>query len=336
MNVKISFNDAELINGFFYAASNLNNEFYKFDENGAEVLFQFEKEPAVRDLFMQTVCVGNRIILTPSSAGKIYVYDFISNDLKGIEFDNRKISNGKFHGCVLCGSNVYFMPFRYPAIISLDLYDYSIEYIVVPCHVLNEGVIQQEPQFVYGYFGENNLNIYRLFSNCLFCMDLNNREIRNRRLPIGDDRIWGYIRRDDYEYVVSENGIFVLKNEVVIFHDNGIKYTDENYLFSACGDENRIIFVPFRRYCPTPLLIIERIDDEHITVKTVSIKTATTFHCFKRYGDRLYLLTNYTHTFIEYDVARDTYRVIISGFSDGIVQESKLFQLREWLSLQLI
>lgn len=334
MKSEIAFNDANLIDGSFYAASNVNNEFYKFDENGAEVLFRFEKEPAVRDLFMQTVCVGDRIILTPLTAGSIYVYNYRSDNLKAIELENRGVDNGKFHGCLLCGNVVFFLPHQYPEMIRLDLVDYSIEYIAVPYHMSGKAIVPQQPQFVYGYAEGDHLKGYRIFSDSLLDMNLKNGEAREYRLPIGDGYIWGYFKQGDYEYVVSETGIFVLKNEMVIFHQKGSQYTNGNYFFTACGSENRIVFAPFRRYHPAEIIIIEHTDDEQISVRFVNIKT--TFHCIRQYGDKVYLLTNRTYTYFEYDVARNTRRVILPGFRDEIEYESKAYPLSEWINLQLI
>lgn len=334
MKSEIIFNDADLIDGSFYAASNVNNEFYKFDENGAEVLFRFEKEPVVKDLFMQTVCVGDRIILTPLSAGSIYIYNYKSDDLIAIAFEDRGVDNGKFHGCLLCGNDVYFLPLRYPEMIRLNLEDYSIEYIAVPYHMTGKAIAPQEPQFVYGYVEEAHLKVYRVFSDRLLDMNLKNGEVREYRLPIGDGYIWGYFKQGDYEYVISESGIFVLKKEAVIFHQKDSQYTNGNYFFTACGSENRIVFAPFRRYQPTSIIIIEHADDEQISVRFVHIKN--TFHCIKQYGDKVYLLTNRTYTYFEYDAVRDTRRVILEGVIDEFVQESKAYPLSEWVGMLLI
>lgn len=334
MKSEIVFNDANLIDGSFYAASNINNEFYKFDENGAEVLFQFEKEPAVRDLFMQTVCVGERIILTPLSARSIYVYNYKSGGLKEIAYEDRGVDISKFHGCLLCGNVVYFLPLRYPEMIKLNLDDYSIEYIAVPYHMSGKAIAPQEPQFVYGYVEEDYLKVYRIFSNRLLDMNLKNGEVREYRLPIGDCYIWGYFKQGDYEYVVSENGIFVLKKETVIFHQKGSQYMNGNYFFTACSSENRIVFAPYRDFRPTAIIIIEHMDDEQISVRFVNIKA--TFHCIRQYGDKVYLLTNHTYTYFEYDVARDTRRVILPGFRDEIEYESKSYPLSNWISTLLI
>lgn len=334
MKRKISFNDADLINSSFYAASNTNNEFYKFDENGAEVLFRFEKEPAVRDLFMQTICAGDCIILTPLSAGSIYVYNYRFDDLKRIEYEDRGVDKGKFHGCLLCGNIVYFLPLRYPEMIRLNLDDYSIEYIPVPYHMSGKAIAPQEPQFVYGYAEGDRLKVYRIFSDSLLDMNLKNGEAREYRLPIGDCYIWGYFKQGDYEYVVSENGIFVLKKGTVIFHQKGSQYTNGNYFFTACGSENKIIFAPFRRYHSTAIIIIEHTNDEQISVRFVGMKT--TFHCIKQYGEKVYLLTNHSYIYFEYDVAHDTRRVILSGFRDEIEYESKSYPLSEWIRILLV
>lgn len=334
MKSEIVFNDANLIDGSFYAASNVNNEFYKFDESGVEKLFQFEQEPAVRDLFMQTVCVGERIILTPLSAGSIYIYDQKSDDLIKIAYEDRGVDNGKFHGCLLCGNVVYFLPLRYPEMIRLDLDDYSIAYIPVPYHRSGKAAAPQEPQFVYGCAEGDHLKVYRVLSDSLLDMNLKNGEVKEYRLPIGDCYIWGYFKQGDYEYVVSENGIFVLKKETVIFHQKDNQYVNGNYFFTACGNENRVVFAPFRRYHPTAIIIIEHTNDGQISVRFVNIRT--TFHCIRQYGDKVYLLTNHAHTYFEYDVARDISRVILPGSRDEIVQESKPYPLSEWISLQLI
>ena len=167
MKLQISFNDVDVIDGDYYAASNTHNGLYRFNENRCELICKFGDEPDVANLFMQTVLYNDKIIFTPSSANYIYIYDVHKNEMIQIPLIDRIVTVAKFHGVAMWKNFAIFICHNYPSLVKLELETYEVEYVKEPIKVLCDESKDTIPRLVYGYVANDILCAPRLYDNIL-------------------------------------------------------------------------------------------------------------------------------------------------------------------------
>jgi len=86
-----------------------------------EYLFQ-------RNLISCLLYVDNRIVMVPFMAKKIWLYDIRQGTWNGLSIYDSECQQ-KFLTAIVYAEKVFFIPYRYPGIIVLDLKDDQIEYI---------------------------------------------------------------------------------------------------------------------------------------------------------------------------------------------------------------
>jgi len=332
MNLKISFNDIEFINGFFYAASNVDNGLYRFNETICELICEFEGENNTQNLFSQTITYEDKIIFTPLLAKNIHIYDIKTNKITRIEIDNKELL-GKFHSVVLWKNNAILLPIDYPSLIKIDLKNYKIEYLNDVMYSLNS-----KASFMnYGYIDEDNLYAVHLYSNTLIKYNLNTNETKLRNMDIVGEKIWGYFVENKTEYILSSEGFFIIKDGNVKYSLKDPSFKEGTYLFSAYKHDNLLFFIPFQYHQPAFPIKIDLFEIEtnqhEMIFKNVICNDKCSFRYIKSVNDKIYTWLNYKNHMIEYEIETNFLKEYPSSAKKNIDFENKNFRFSDWISM---
>ena len=335
MEVQISFNDVDIIDGDYYAASNTHNGLYRFNEDRCELICKFGDEPDVSNLFMQTVLYNDKIIFTPSSANYIYIYDIHKNEMIQIPLIDRAVAIGKFHGVVMWKNFAIFICHSYPALVKLELETYGVEYWEKPIKILYEESNDIMPRLAYGYVAHDTLYAPRMFENVLLVVDLKTGDSKIRTIDNIGQSVWGYFIDDDIEYILSSDGFFIIQNDNILFNKKVKKLDRERYLYSTSKSDKEIYFIPYKSYYSAiPFKVSQYVDlITPIVGKSIISDSKCMFGCVKQINNRLYMLSSRNGTFIEYRIEEDVTIRYKSSIKMDIAVESDMYKLSDWITV---
>lgn len=329
MNSIITFNDCDYYEGFFYAASDIDNSFIRFNRDKSEILFTFDNEKSTNCLFMQSTMVDDRIILTPSNAGSIYIYDCSNEKLTQISLKDAQPIKSKFHGVITYGKNAFFMPVAYPKIVRMDLDNYDIEYINVDYEL--------PADLSYAMKRDGFLISHKLYSKSFFEMDLVEKQVVLKEKNIPCSNVWGYCICQGYEYFITDKGIQITKENKLVYKDEKWELNDGRYLFTPYNYDDKVFFFPFSTGGHTnaiPIVIEKKANDDFVT-KGMNRGLSASFHCVKECARNLYMIRDSDSSVMMFDPKQEAFDVYIKGRLKGLEQERKSFGIEEWVDLQL-
>ena len=143
------------------------------------------EKPEELNLYSDIIKYDNKLVLTPCDAKEIAIYDLKSNTWEKISINKQNNQLGsieKFLFCksVVVGDNAYFIPWRFPAILKLNLKTLNITYLTDWLqHIENE----YNPE-VY-FFREDvvldedeNIILISLYYNMIMSINSKNDEVR--------------------------------------------------------------------------------------------------------------------------------------------------------------
>lgn len=330
MNSEITFNDCDFYDGFFYAASDKDNSFFRFNQEKYERLYIFEDEESCECLFMQSVMVNDKIILTPSNADNIYIYDCNTANCAQVCLKDAKTIRSKFHGLLMHENYAYFIPVAYPQMVRVNIDNYEVDYIELECDFPTE----------LGYAWETNGTMisHKLYSKFTFEMNLHDHGSILMRRNVDCDNIWGYYTSEGYEFFVTNRGIMITNGGNLIFEDRRYVLNRGIYLFTPYIYDDKVLFFPFSTGGHTSAvpIVVEKTENGNYVLHELNGGVPTSFHCIKEYNGKLYMLRNNDCSVVVFDLEQESFDVYIKGALKRIEQERNSFELKEWINLQLM
>lgn len=330
MNSKVTFNDCDFYNGYFYAASDKDKTFFRFNRESYEELFTFDDEDSSDCLFMQSVNVNDKIILAPSNADNIYVYDCNNEEHIQIHIHSSKKIRSKFHGLLAYDNHIYFIPVAFPQMVRMNIDDYKLDYIDVGHDVPIELNYAQEIN--------GSLLSYKLYTKYLFEMNLQNHSSILKEKKVDCKNIWGYYSYGGYDFFVTDAGIKITKGNGIVFEDKSQILNKGIYLFTPYVYDDKVMFFPFSTGGHTSAvpIAIEKLSGDNFTIRELNGSISTCFHCIKQHDGKLYMLRNSDSSVIMFDPSQEMFEVYIKGVLKEVEQERNSFGLEEWLNIQLM
>ena len=330
MNPEISFNDCDFYNGYFYAASDKDNSFFRFNKDHFEKLFVFGDEEAAGCLFMQSIMVKDKIILTPSNARNIYTYDCPNDKLTKLCLNGSEAKKSKFHGILVNGNYAYFIPVAYPQMLRVNIDNNEIDYIDLKC--------DSPAELNYAQEINGSMISYKLYSKKIFEMNLHDNISLMQAKDISCNSIWGYYVYDGREFLVTDSGIQIISDNTLIFEDKKYELNRGIYLFTPYVYRDKIFFFPFSTGGHTSAVpvVIEKKSNNDYELRGLNGEIPTCFHCVKEYDGKLYMLRNSDCSVIIFDPERESFEVYIKGALKEFVQEGRSLGFEEWLNLQIL
>ena len=125
MNTYLGFQCCLEMNHILWFSSYRGKGLFRYDGKKVDHILDFEEEG--NRLFADIQAYRGKLIFTPLVSKKIYIYDVVSGELKGIPYGLKGMSG--FSVSVLYGQYLYMFPTYYPGILRMNVETYALETI---------------------------------------------------------------------------------------------------------------------------------------------------------------------------------------------------------------
>lgn len=186
-----------------------------------------------------------KLILIPSFAEKIWIYDLESGEWSDIVIDHPQISL-KFWGTVVYGDHIFLFGAAYPSVLKISLNDHSVSYVKIDCPP--EQKREEEGLFFTDVIRMDNL-VYApvSISNHVMCLNLETLEYRWRQIGSSGNEYCGIDHDKDGFWIPSwQHGKIVRWDGDSDWEEFDLpeEIAERPYLFTgAICDGNRILFL---------------------------------------------------------------------------------------------
>lgn len=215
-----------------------------------ELVDTIPEEDALATYICGAINVWNgKLILTPCKTKKIWIYDLASKQWTGLTIKKYEHwGAGAITQTYIYNDNLFLIGSSYPAIICLDLKDYSCEYIAEP---YKEAKARQQ-SIKYTYFRSHGVRLgntlYLASSLDNFVLEFDMETRKHQWIKIGNDNyVYSGITWDGSNFWLSPrlNGDIVKwdgREEVKILPlSKELQQTTQKYLWEACFDGSKVV-----------------------------------------------------------------------------------------------
>ena len=273
--------------------------------------------------------VNDKIILAPSNAQNIYIYDCAKENYTKVCLKESRIMHSKFHGVIVHENYAYFIPVMYPQMIQLNIENYEVDYIELGYDLPAE--------LSYAKIINGIMISHKLYSKSIFEIDLHDHKSILKRSNIDCENIWGYYTNNGYEFFVTNKGTIITKENDLVFEDHRHDLSKGIYLFTPYAYNDKVMFFPFSTggHASAVPIVIEN-NANNFSLRELNDGISTCFHCIKEHNGKLYMLRNSDCSVVAFDLEQESFDVYIRGNLKDIKQERNSFELEEWINLQLM
>ncbi len=201
----------------YFSALNYNGLFkYNKVEETVEMLEEIPEEKRFsRHLYSATILVGNQIYFAPMNAKDIAVYDIENKTISKISLKQEYSSIiSKFSRMLRDDCYIYLIPFRYPAIVKINLKNQKVTYL--DSWIGKLGIGKSDIFAKNGCFLKNeNLHIALYEENKVLQINIKTEECELLEIPTKDKQ--GFVDMlfdEEYYWFVQRNYTTIIKYHV--------------------------------------------------------------------------------------------------------------------------
>lgn len=304
------FNDLVVYEKDFLVASNKWNGLYRISLNKKNIEFLCEfpgEEKNQENLYMRTVLYQGKIVFAPSSAKQVAIYDISKNKFKMLTIKRNEIKD-KFYDIIIYKECVFLIGHRYPAILKINMVDYSIHYINNWVDDLKNTSEKNFPGFVFAEkLIDNKLWIPQFISNLIMIFDLETNSYQIIKIKNAEGNISGIVKGDENVYLCINGTIYKLDSNNIC-HKIGEKREWEGILCHLIYTKDKMFLFPIGRisHGSAVSVSLDTYQSKKLFVEKTNGKYCS-FSCVRRYENKIYLFLNQLHMFIIFDILNNKY-----------------------------
>lgn len=154
------------------------------------------------------VLFEDKLVVAPMKANKIWIYEILNDEWKGINcFDTDAECKSKIGDVIVYEKNVVLLGYRLPYIVVLDMENYNVKKIR-----LDEGNIDCSEGYIFRNVEliENKLYSSCISANRIYVVDLETETIQTMVVGEDDEKFIGLVRIDENLWVAPYGGNRVL------------------------------------------------------------------------------------------------------------------------------
>lgn len=266
---------------------------------------------------MRTALYKKRIIFAPSSAKRIAIYDIEQSRWVMLELENKDIE-GKFHDIVVYDHYVFLIGHRYPAIIKIDMEDYTIQYLNDWVEELKTLSGENIPGFVFANkVNDNKILIPQFLSNIVMELDLKTNLYRLIKIAALKGNIAGLAKTECNTYLLSINVLCEVDGQGIALKIIDLNTVLEKLFYYAVLDNNCLYIFPIRSARKNTAVMLDLQTEKS---KSVFLQKQGdhygNFSCIREIGNKIYLFSRKSNSLIIYDLCKNSCREIQICFKE--------------------
>lgn len=216
---------------FFWTTSLWDNGLFRIDKKSyrTEMVSLFEVEQKRGRLYIDIIKYDNQLVFVPFSADSVAIYLIEEERMIMLPLEKPReeavcfLNDRKFTYASKWGKYIYMFPTTYPAILRLNMDDYTIHYLYEPIHKLNNYFMYSN-RFIFKKGGTDN-HLVKLWSdaaNAIVVFDMKNESLEVCLQLDTQDRYM--------EMLCSPEGYWLVPRE----HDGKLLKVSKKYEITDC------------------------------------------------------------------------------------------------------